>query len=999
MVRSRGDALAVRLGAVVVQAPRGAIRKGQTLVIEKGVEGRFSKLGLTSVVGGPYTISTSQGEPRKPVRVTFDYNPGELSSEGKPLVLHGLGSGGDWVPEESDANRFTRTVTAKLDGFSPLDVVDYVAWLGGSLTGNRTDRPGNCGSIPDWINGASFPYERNDALPSCISRYTDAGTLRINIVNNRGYAQLVKVDGAQIDPDKSDPWSDSLDGMISKQLARLSPANGDSAFVLSPGASATIAIARPLGLLGEKAVSIQAAPRGGSAVAQMGWAFLNELKRLKKFTVPIKVSNCVIGVIHDGVSSGAGQASAINSLHSCVSAASGIGEAAKALMKKVAAAIFVTDIFNKVVDLTVDEAFPARIAFSFKGKPETSRDIRLDHLDAGTVPAGQVTNWSIVATGGTPPYSFAVSTIASNAGRVPTWVSLSRNGTLSIDPPLGTTGHFSFYVFATDSIGQRSATGLWEVSFTVAPEEVEVTPSDDGVISGGDEHTCALRPDRTVSCWGNNVSGQAQPPGAHFTAISAGESHTCGLLEDRALSCWGRDQFGQADPPGGEFVAVSAGGGSGSGGHTCALRSDGTALCWGDDSKGQADAPEGIFTAISAGGRHTCALRVEGTVVCWGDDLRGQTDAPEGTFTAISTGTEHTCAIAEDGDVQCWGDDFYNEASPPPGRFISISAGGNHSCGIQLSDRLARCWGVIVPASTAPSGKFLALSAGREHTCGVRTDGTVACEGREELGQATPPDRRFEDVSQGWERTCGIAFSADLECWGGRGDAVAPSGSFSSVSVGAHEYDFSCGVRSDRTLACWGEDIFFGSTSPPAGTFRAVSTGGSPWTTPFACAIRTDATLACWGDDSEGQSSPPSGFYTQVSSGDNQACAIATDETVRCWGDDFGLPTPPPAGHFKAIAAGAQFTCGIKADGSLVCWGDVPLSPPSGTFVAISAGSRHACAIAMNATVYCWGDDSEGESTPPPGAFSEIDAGVDSTCGLRPGGDLLCWGLQARQPL
>src|SRR5262245_66648419 len=78
------------------------------------------------------------------------------------------------------------------------------------------------------------------------------------------------------------------------------------------------------------------------------------------------------------------------------------------------------------------------------------------------------------------------------------------------------------------------------------------------------------------------------PPGAATAAVepgnvAAGKGHSCAIRSDGTLACWGDDSAGQLDDiPSGEFRALSAGGA-----HTCAIRSDGTLACWGDDSAGQ----------------------------------------------------------------------------------------------------------------------------------------------------------------------------------------------------------------------------------------------------------------------------------------------------------------------------------------------------------------------------------------------------------------------------
>ena len=58
-------------------------------------------------------------------------------------------------------------------------------------------------------------------------------------------------------------------------------------------------------------------------------------------------------------------------------------------------------------------------------------------------------------------------------------------------------------------------------------------------IDAGTYHTCGLRPDGTVTCWGENSYGQSAPPSGTFTAVSAGLDHSCGLRHDEVVICWG----------------------------------------------------------------------------------------------------------------------------------------------------------------------------------------------------------------------------------------------------------------------------------------------------------------------------------------------------------------------------------------------------------------------------------------------------------------------------
>lgn len=95
-------------------------------------------------------------------------------------------------------------------------------------------------------------------------------------------------------------------------------------------------------------------------------------------------------------------------------------------------------------------------------------------------------------------------------------------------------------------------------------------------ISAGGTHTCAIKSDGTLLCWGDNSYGQTAVPAGTYTQVSAGGYHSCGLQDDGTLLCWGRDNFGQAVVPAGTYTQVSTGQY-----HTCGLSSSGTLLCWG----------------------------------------------------------------------------------------------------------------------------------------------------------------------------------------------------------------------------------------------------------------------------------------------------------------------------------------------------------------------------------------------------------------------------------
>ncbi len=254
-------------------------------------------------------------------------------------------------------------------------------------------------------------------------------------------------------------------------------------------------------------------------------------------------------------------------------------------------------------------------------------------------------------------------------------------------------------------------------------------------VSAGGEHTCGVKLDGSVQCWGSDVAGQATPPGGVFASVSAGMFHTCGVKTNGFVQCWGRDDYGQSTPPAGEFASVNAGGE-----HTCGMMPDGSVQCWGYDGSGQSTPPAGEFASVSAGGEHTCGVKPDGFVQCWGSDGSGQSTPPAGEFASVSAGLWHTCGVKLDGSVQCWGSDGSGQSTPPAGEFASVSAGHVHTCGVK-PDGSVQCWGwdELFGQSTPPAGEFASVSAGDAHTCGVKLDGSVQCWGGDWEGQSTPP--------------------------------------------------------------------------------------------------------------------------------------------------------------------------------------------------------------------------------------------------------------------
>ena len=260
--------------------------------------------------------------------------------------------------------------------------------------------------------------------------------------------------------------------------------------------------------------------------------------------------------------------------------------------------------------------------------------------------------------------------------------------------------------------------------------EVTVDPSSPvcdsrfNAVSAGWYHSCGLRSDDTINCWGANVFGEADAPEGSFKAVAGGGFHSCGLRSDNTITCWGDNRFGETDAPEGSFKAITSGGY-----HSCGLRTDDTITCWGDNPSGRADAPEGSFKAVTAGGLHSCGLRNDDTITCWGTDTFEQAAAPEGSFKAIATGSTHSCGLHSDDTITCWGDNRLGQADAPTGSFKAVTAGGLHSCGLRSNDTIT-CWGEnVFGEAVAPEGSFKAVTAGYGHSCAMSSDDSIICWG------------------------------------------------------------------------------------------------------------------------------------------------------------------------------------------------------------------------------------------------------------------------------
>ena len=58
----------------------------------------------------------------------------------------------------------------------------------------------------------------------------------------------------------------------------------------------------------------------------------------------------------------------------------------------------------------------------------------------------------------------------------------------------------------------------------------------------------------------------------------------------------------------------------------------------------------------------------------------------------------------------------------------------------------------------------------------------------------------------------------------------------------------------------------------------------------YSCGLRFDSTIECWGE-SVGLETPPTGHFTDIAIGIDHACAIRITGTIECWSHI----RPPPS--------------------------------------------------------------------------------------------------------
>jgi len=116
---------------------------------------------------------------------------------------------------------------------------------------------------------------------------------------------------------------------------------------------------------------------------------------------------------------------------------------------------------------------------------------------------------------------------------------------VTADPPRPSVfcwgDNFHEQIIARNSIANLGEPILWSPTFAGDPLNLQL-------VSAGRYHTCIVRTQgaTAVTCWGANLDDQlGRYVLGPYTQVSAGDAHTCALRPDGAILCWGRNAAGQ----------------------------------------------------------------------------------------------------------------------------------------------------------------------------------------------------------------------------------------------------------------------------------------------------------------------------------------------------------------------------------------------------------------------------------------------------------------------
>lgn len=570
-------------------------------------------------------------------------------------------------------------------------------------------------------------------------------------------------------------------------------------------------------------------------------------------------------------------------------------------------------------------------------------------------------------------------------------------------------------------------------------------------LAAGYRHACALLSTGEVACFGENQQlfgagieeadakrdeGEGEEEsGLSYKAvlvknlndaiqISALENHTCAVRKNGQIVCWGENWNGQLGngnrdeqslPVSVQFItdAVAVAAGSD---HTCALRRNGEVACWGRGNSGELgngafESSEGPVTvsgisdaiAVAAGEKSSCAMKKSGETVCWGSAERGRLgngamsehaqpyEIPDiNDAMRVSVARGYSCVLRQGGKVTCWG----------------LGPYGEH--GKEFRKR-------GIPAMTVEGlSDAVDLRTDDRYACAVKASGETFCfrggvpaylDGasenapwKPELVFGLPPAKA---VLAGGDTALALLRTGQPILWNsnsirrsswGSNDKKKPTapekkamGSISDAIDIVGDSSVMCALRRSGKVSCmtassWGT---FDAKKPvkpgPVIDIPDINDAISIAHHEFEiCAARKSGKVSCW---RRYQLPPP------VRPDDKPKAAPKDNKPAK-----FEFRDVPGIESATMVAVGWSFRCALLQSGEIACAGEgnggelgnggyQDASDPVrvqgiNDAIHIAASGGHACAVRKNGRVVCWGTNTEDQSGHPDPAFSATPSNV-----------------------
>ncbi|MCH2109847.1 MAG: hypothetical protein MK135_10985, partial [Polyangiaceae bacterium] len=331
-----------------------------------------------------------------------------------------------------------------------------------------------------------------------------------------------------------------------------------------------------------------------------------------------------------------------------------------------------------------------------------------------------------------------------------------------------------------------------------------------------------------------------------------------------------------------------------------------------------------------------CVVSNQGKLLCRGDDKDGtlgnpEIDSPTATLTHIlssenvyrvAAGRDSVCAVTENGQAYCWGENDSGQ----------LGAG-------YLSEEEQEP--VLVVGG--PAAGWRDIFSGDATTCGLGRDDSLWCWGNNSAGEVGV-ETSEEDFPSGHVTTP---------------QEVAPGTSWLDVEV---HYDATCGIQTDGSLWCWGEDDDgqIGLLEENGNVYEPVQVGTEKDWVDFqsgseqegGCATKRDRSLWCWGENADGSL----GLGTFI--------------------DDIWGPTLVENALWLAFDLDEDLSCGVQMDGSLWCAGE-------NRFGQLAKGFASTARADSSATYTQIGSEND---------WVNVEVETDCIFALKENGELYVWG-------